>query len=109
MYPHGDFDKDAVERCLKYALEGRRRVKEQLKKIGGMEVYDVHFSYIDNEFLEEKFVSVLEQGTSWAYTGRSSRLPAEPEGSLYPVLVQVPKLEKLSRWVLIISRPTPQG
>ncbi len=37
MYPHGDFDKDAIERCLKYALEGRRRVKEQLKKIGGME------------------------------------------------------------------------
>ena len=62
VYPHGDFDKDAVERCLKYALEGRRRVKEQLKKIGGMEFYDVHFSYIDNESLEEKFVSVREQG-----------------------------------------------
>lgn len=62
IYPHGDFDKDAVERCLVYALETRRRVKEQLKKIGGMEFYDVHFSYIDNESLEEKFVTVLEQG-----------------------------------------------
>jgi ATP-dependent Lon protease len=62
VYPHGDFDKDAVERCLKYALESRRRVKEQLKKIGGMEFYDVHFSYIDNESMEETFVSVLEQG-----------------------------------------------
>ncbi len=62
IYPHGDFDKDAVERCLVYGLESRRRVKEQLKKIGGMEFYDVHFSYIDNESLEEKFVSVLEQG-----------------------------------------------
>ncbi|MBM9521217.1 protease Lon-related BREX system protein BrxL [Desulforhopalus vacuolatus] len=62
IYPHGDFAKDAVERCLEYALEGRRRVKEQLKKIGGIEFYDVHFSYIDNETLEEKFVSVLEQG-----------------------------------------------
>ncbi|MDA3791895.1 MAG: ATP-dependent Lon protease, partial [Desulfobacula sp.] len=62
LYPHGGFDKDAVERCLVYALESRRRVKEQLKKIGGMEFYDVHFSYIDNESLEEKFVSVLEQG-----------------------------------------------
>jgi len=62
IFPHGDFDKDAVERCLIYALESRRRVKEQLKKIGGMEFYDVHFSYIDNETLEEKFVSVLEQG-----------------------------------------------
>jgi ATP-dependent Lon protease len=62
IYPHGDFDKEAVEKCLIYALESRRRVKEQLKKIGGMEFYDVHFSYIDNETLEEKFVSLPEQG-----------------------------------------------
>ncbi len=62
LYPHGEFGKDAVERCLVYALESRRRVKEQLKKIGGMEFYDVHFSYIDNESLEEKFVSIPEQG-----------------------------------------------
>lgn len=62
LYPHGEFDKDAVERCLVYALETRRRVKEQLKKIGGMEFYDVHFSYIDNETLEERFVSVPEHG-----------------------------------------------
>jgi ATP-dependent Lon protease len=61
LYPHGDFDKKALERCLVYALENRRRVKEQLKKIGGMEFYDVHFSYIDNETFEEKFVSVPEQ------------------------------------------------
>jgi ATP-dependent Lon protease len=62
LYPHGEFDKEVVERCLVYALENRRRVKEQLKKIGGMEFYDVHFSYIDNESLEERFVSVPEQG-----------------------------------------------
>jgi len=43
---------------LEYALEGRRRVKEQLKKIGGMEFYDVHFSYLDNDTFEEHFVSV---------------------------------------------------
>ena len=40
----------------------RRRVKEQLKKLGGMEFYDVNFSYIDNESFEEHFVSVPEQG-----------------------------------------------
>ena len=44
------------------ALEMRRRVKEQLKKLGGMEFYDVNFSYIDNETFEEKYVSVPEQG-----------------------------------------------
>ncbi|MFP3983860.1 MAG: protease Lon-related BREX system protein BrxL [Desulfurivibrionaceae bacterium] len=62
LYPHGEFSREAVERCFVYALENRRRVKEQLKKIGGMEFYDVHFSYIDNETLEEKFISVPEQG-----------------------------------------------
>lgn len=62
LYPHGEFDKEDVRVCLEYALQTRRRVKEQLKKIGGMEFYDVHFSYIDNETLEETFVSVKEQG-----------------------------------------------
>lgn len=63
LYPNGEFDKEAVERCLRYALEVRRRVKEQLKKIGGMEFYDVHFSYIDNETMLEKFVPVPEQSS----------------------------------------------
>ena len=40
----------------------RRRVKEQLKKLGGMEFYDVNFSYIDNDTFEEHYVSVPEQG-----------------------------------------------
>ncbi|MCF8038491.1 MAG: protease Lon-related BREX system protein BrxL [Desulfohalobiaceae bacterium] len=62
LYPHGDYSRETVENCLQYALECRRRVKEQLKKIGGMEFYDVHFSYLENENLEERFVSVPEQG-----------------------------------------------
>ncbi len=62
LYPNEEYDKEAVRRCLEYALEARRRVKEQLKKIGGMEFFDVHFSYIDNETLEERFISVPEQG-----------------------------------------------
>ena len=62
LYPHEDYPKEAVRRCLEYALEARRRVKEQLKKIGGMEFFDVHFSYIDVETMEEKFISVPEQG-----------------------------------------------
>jgi ATP-dependent Lon protease len=62
LYPHEDYDKEAVRRCLDYAMEVRRRVKEQLKKIGGMEFYDVHFSYHDQETREEKFIFVPEQG-----------------------------------------------
>ena len=62
LYPNGEFTKDDIEEILRVALEMRRRVKEQLKKLGGMEFYDVNFSYIDNETFEEKFVSVPEQG-----------------------------------------------
>ena len=62
IYPNGEYEKEDIEEVLKYALVGRRRVKEQLKKIGGMEFYDVQFSYIDNETLAEEFVSVPEQG-----------------------------------------------
>ncbi|MBK9524257.1 MAG: protease Lon-related BREX system protein BrxL [Bacteroidetes bacterium] len=62
LFPDGKFTKDDVRKCLEYALVGRRRVKEQLKKIGGMEFYDVHFSYIDLEDNEEHFVGVPESG-----------------------------------------------
>jgi ATP-dependent Lon protease len=62
IYPHGEYTKEELEEIVKYALVGRRRVKEQLKKIGGMEFHDVHFSYIDKEDMNEKYVSVPEQG-----------------------------------------------
>ncbi|MGL5693034.1 MAG: BREX system Lon protease-like protein BrxL, partial [Peptostreptococcaceae bacterium] len=62
VYPNGEYTKEELEEVLKYALVGRRRVKEQLKKIGGMEFYDVQFSYIDNDTLGEEFVSIPEQG-----------------------------------------------
>lgn len=58
VYPNEDYTKEELEEIIRIALEMRRRVKEQLKKIGGMEFYDVNFSYIDNESFEEKFVSV---------------------------------------------------
>ncbi len=62
LYPNGEFNKDEVAEVLEIALEMRRRVKEQLKKLGGMEFYDVNFSYIDIEDMSEHYVSVPEQG-----------------------------------------------
>lgn len=62
IYPHGEFSKEDLEEILCISLEMRRRVKEQLKKIGGMEFYDVNFSYIDLDTFEEKYVGVPEQG-----------------------------------------------
>ncbi len=80
LYPHEEYDKEAVRQCLEYALETRRRIKEQLKRIGGMEFFDVHFSYIDLETNEEKFIMVEEQGGG-------SLIPDGPlkPGALYTV------------------------
>lgn len=62
LYPNDEYTKEQVEEILKISLEMRRRVKEQLKKLGGMEFYDVNFSYIDMDTMEERYVSVPEQG-----------------------------------------------
>lgn len=62
LYPDGKFSKVELEEVLRISLEMRRRVKEQLKKLGGMEFYDVNFSYIDLEDMSEHYVSVPEQG-----------------------------------------------
>jgi ATP-dependent Lon protease len=80
LYPSEEYDKEGVRECLEYALEGRRRIKEQLKRIGGMEFFDVHFSYIDLETNEEKFIMVSEQGGG-------TLIPATPlsPGALYTV------------------------
>ena len=80
LFPDGVFSKSDVEKCLIYALIGRRRIKEQLKKIGGMEFYDVHFSYIDLETNEEHYVAVPE-------SGGESLIPEGvlPDGSIYTI------------------------
>jgi ATP-dependent Lon protease len=62
LYPDGVYTKEQLEEILKLSLEMRRRVKEQLKKLGGMEFYDVNFSYIDLDDMSEHYVSVPEQG-----------------------------------------------
>ncbi|AKP67173.1 protease Lon-related BREX system protein BrxL [Companilactobacillus ginsenosidimutans] len=89
LYPNGEYGKPEVQEALEFALELRRRVKEQLKKIGGMEFFDINFSYIDNETFEEHYVSVPEQGSN-------SLIPegTEKPGQVYTVTYD--KNERLS-------------
>lgn len=61
MHPDGNYTKEDVRKYLVWAIEMRRRVKEQLKRIGGMEFWDTNFSYIDKETQDEFFVSVPEE------------------------------------------------
>src|SRR6478609_3006175 len=62
LFPHGDVTQDELAEILEFALEGRRRVKEQLKKMGSFEYYQTSFSYTLQENGEERFVGVPEQG-----------------------------------------------
>jgi ATP-dependent Lon protease len=62
IYPHGKLSKQELAELLEFALEGRRRVKEQLKKMGSFEYHQTSFSHMDNETREERFVGVPEQG-----------------------------------------------
>jgi ATP-dependent Lon protease len=62
LHPHGQVSREDLEEILALALEGRRRVKEQLKKMGSFEYYHTSFSYLVNDSGEEQFVGLPEQG-----------------------------------------------
>ena len=82
LHPDGNVTKDELAGYVEHALEGRRRVKEQLKKMGAFEYYQTSFSYLDKEAMHERFVGVPEEG------GRSliSTDPLAP-GSVYTAVV----------------------
>jgi ATP-dependent Lon protease len=82
LYPHGELSGQELAELLELALEGRRRVKEQLKKMGSFEYHQTSFSYIDNETRDERFVGVPEQGG----TESISTDPLAP-GSVYAASV----------------------
>ena len=80
LHPDGEVSKEEVEEYLHYAMEMRRRVKEQLKKMGGLEYWDTSFSYVDRENGQETFVPLPESG--------GGALIAEgglPPGSVYTI------------------------
>jgi len=62
LHPDGDASREEIQEYLELALEGRRRVKEQLKKMGAFEYYQTSFSYIDTQAMQEHFVGVPEEG-----------------------------------------------
>lgn len=80
IHPDGEVSKEEVREYAEFAIEMRRRVKEQLKKMGGLEYWDVNFSYMDRDTRAEWFVVPPESGGSLIITGESL-----PPGSVYTV------------------------
>jgi len=60
LYPDELFTKEDAREVLEYAMVGRRRVKEQLKIIGGDEFKDVNFYYTENGSRKKHIVNVPE-------------------------------------------------
>lgn len=82
IHPDGNFTKVDLTEYVEIAMEGRRRVKEQLKKRGSFEFYKTSFSYIDIEDGTERTVGVPEQGGA----GIISQDPLSP-GTVYTAAV----------------------
>ena len=77
IFPDENVTEDEMRRLLEYAIEGRRRVKEQLKLMAGVEFADVALGYVD-EYGSETVVSVPEQASN-------TLIPAEklPAGHVF--------------------------
>ena len=80
LHPDGEVERAELEEYLSYAFEMRRRVKEQLKRMGGLEYWDTSFSYIDKETAQETFVPVPELGAGTLITEATL-----PPGSIYTI------------------------
>jgi len=80
LHPDGNPTKEELEEYVQFALEMRRRVKEQLKRMGGIEYWDVNFSYTDLETGAQTFVQVPESGGGTMITGEPL-----PPGSVYTI------------------------
>lgn len=101
LHPHGEVSREDLEELLALALEGRRRVKEQLKKMGSFEYYQTSFSYQDSETGEERFVGVPEQGGK----GMISPDPLAP-GTIYSASVSMDGTVGMYRLEITISSGT---
>ena len=61
ILPDGEISKEDAKEILEYAIEGRRRVKEQLKRMAPTEFFDTDLGYTDIETGEKITVSVPEK------------------------------------------------
>ena len=62
LHPDGQFGPGDIEPLLVLAMEGRRRVKEQLKRMGGLEFWNTRFAYHSRENgCPEREVSIPER------------------------------------------------
>jgi len=101
LHPGGECKKEEITEYVELAMEGRRRVKEQLKKRGSFEFYKTSFSYIDLESDTERSVGVPEQGGA----GVISPDPLPP-GTVYTAAVNAEAKVALFRLEVTLTAGT---
>ena len=69
MYPTGRLGKEQARALLEYAIEGRRRVKEQLKIMAGVEFNDVSLGYYDADEPQVPHIVEVPEQTSTRLIG----------------------------------------
>lgn len=101
LHPDGEWTKEEMTEYIELALEGRRRIKEQLKKRGSFEFYKTSFSYIDLGSDTECSIGVPEQGGA----GVISQDPLQP-GTVYTAAVNAEARVGLFRLEVMLTAGT---
>jgi ATP-dependent Lon protease len=113
LYPgEGEVADEDIEWAVRIAMEARRRVKEQQKKIGAAEFRNTHFSYVMGADGVEKFVATPELQSENSIGGD----PLEPGqvwtispggGQEHPGLYRIEINEGPGSGVKILNKPVP--
>jgi len=113
LYPvYADASVEDIEWAVRIAMEARRRVKEQQKRIGAAEFRNTHFSYVMGEDGVERFVATpelqsttgigddpLEPGQAWTISPGA--------GDEHPGLFRIEVNEGPGSGVRILNKPVP--
>ena len=83
LHPDLNVTKKEIQEYLEFAMEGRMRVKEQLKRRGGLEFFGANFRYVDKESQMAKQVFLKEM-----VNGAGSMIAPLDIGEVYTVITK---------------------
>lgn len=83
LHPDLNVTKEEIQEYLEFAMEGRMRVKEQLKRRGGLEFFGANFRYVDKESQMAKQIFLKEM-----VNGAGSMIAPLDIGEVYTVITK---------------------
>ena len=83
LHPDLNVTKEEIQGYLEFGMEGRMRVKEQLKRRGGLEFFGANFRYVDKESQMAKQIFLKEM-----VNGAGSMIAPLDIGEVYTVITK---------------------